>query len=322
VAVACSRDLDEKISLNGLVNMRMPTVSVVVTCYNYGKFLKGCLDSVLGQSFADFEIILVNDGSTDNTDEVIEEFRGISNIKYIKQVNSGQAKAKNTGIRHATGSFIAFLDADDMWEENKLIKQMPLFSNESVGVVYSRARYINEQGQALDHVHLDGKYLVPVSGSVTNNLFLDNFIPFSSSIVRRDCLERCGVFDESLQMGIDWDLWLRISTVYEFNFVDQPLLIYRIGHAGQMSKNLETRQQCTDRIMSNFLRINRDLISHRTIRKSYSHTYCNRGEYYRAIDKIKSSRFFLKSIWNDPFEINAYKGLLKTFLSIGGYQWR
>lgn len=93
-------------------------------------------------------------------------------------------------------------------------------------------------------------------------------------------------------MGIDWDLWLRISTVYEFDFVDEPLLIYRVGHAGQMSKNLEIRQQCSDKIMSNFLMTHRNHLSMWTIRRAFSFTYSNRGEYYRRIDKKNLIAFF------------------------------
>ncbi|MBK7543347.1 MAG: glycosyltransferase [Candidatus Competibacteraceae bacterium] len=294
--------------------MKVPSVSVVVTCYNYGHYLAECLDSILQQSFSDFEIVIVNDGSVDNTDEVMENFRNFDNIKYIKQGNSGQAKAKNTGIQNSSGDFIAFLDADDAWEKNKLEKQMPLFSKNMIGVVYSRARYVDELGQALNNIRITEKYLIPKSGNVTNYLFLDNFVPFSSSIVRRECLERCGAFDETLRMGIDWDLWLRISTLYEFDFIDEPLLVYRVGHAGQMSKNLELRQQCSDKIMSSFIKNYKPLLSNWIIRKAYAFTFRNRGEYYRKIDKAKSCQYFLKSIYQNPIEINSYKGLLKTLL--------
>lgn len=299
--------------------MKVASVSVVITCYNYGKYLKGCLESVLSQTFTDLEIIVVNDGSTDNTDEVMEKFKTNNNIRYVKQPNSGQANAKNTGIKNASGNFIAFLDADDAWEEDKLTKQMPLFSNDAVGVVYSHARYIDEQGQPLDF-KLSGKYLLPRSGIVTNYLLFDNFVPFSSSIVRRVCLERCGTFDESYKMGIDWDLWLRISIAYEFDFVDEPLLIYRLGHVGQMSKNTQVRQQCTDRIMNNFVLINQGLVSNIIVRKAYAFTYCNRGEYYRIINPKESNRYYLKAIKNNLWEIRAYKGLVKNILSIGGYR--
>lgn len=294
--------------------MDSPTVSVVVTCYNYGNYLEGCLDSILKQSFKDFEIVIVNDGSTDNTDEIIEKFIKINIVKYIKQANSGQARAKNIGIQNSSGKFIAFLDADDAWEEDKLEKQMPLFSKENVGVVYSLVRYVNEKGQALDNVRTIGKYLKPRSGNVTRHLFLDNFVPFSSSIVRKACFEKCGVFNESLKMGIDWDLWLRLSTLYEFDFVHEPLLIYRVGHSGQMSKNIEVRQQCSDYIMSDFLRSYRHLLSVWIIRKAYSFTYCNRGEYYVKVDKKKSVKYYFKSICKNPLNVQPYKGLLKIIL--------
>jgi len=295
--------------------MDSPTISVVVTCYNYGNYLEGCLDSILKQSFTDFEVIVVNDGSTDNTDEVIEKFKNFGIVKYIKQSNFGQARAKNVGIQNSSGKFIAFLDADDAWEQDKLEKQIPLFSKENVGVVYSLVRYVNEQGQTLNNVKSVGKYLKPRSGNVTKNLFLDNFVPFSSSIIRRSCFEKCDTFNESLKMGIDWDLWLRVSTLYEFSFVNEPLLIYRVGHAGQMSKNIEVRQQCSDLIMSDFLRSYRHLLSIWIIRQAYSFTYCNRGEYYNKIDKKKSIKYFFKSIFQNPINIQAYKGLLKVIIS-------
>lgn len=295
--------------------MFSPTVSIIITCYNYGKYLEGCLTSVLKQTFNDFEIIIINDGSIDNTDEVIKKFKNIANLKYIKQSNSGQARAKNVGIQNASGSFIAFLDADDVWDENKLKKQMPLFENKSVGVVYSRSSYINESGEVLANLKITEKYLLPKSGKVTKNLFLDNFVPFSSSIVRKDCFGKFGGFDESLKMGIDWDLWLRISTAYEFDFVNEPLLIYRVGHAGQMSKNIEIRQKCSDQIMSNFLVMNRHFLPWWVIRQAYSFTYRNRGEYYRNFDKKRSINYFARSIFQNPINIDSYKGLIKNFLN-------
>ncbi|MBK8508703.1 MAG: glycosyltransferase [Candidatus Competibacteraceae bacterium] len=294
-----------------LLKMQVPTVSVIVTCYNYGLYLEGCLDSILNQTFTDYEIIVINDGSTDNTDDIVKKFQHIKNIKYVKQLNGGQAKAKNTGIKYALGRFVAFLDADDEWEKDKLEKQMVLFLREAVGVVYSQCCHIDQRGMLRSNLIITEKYLIPRSGKVTNYLFLDNFVPFSSSVVRKACLQRCGGFDESLQMGIDWDLWLRISTIYEFDFVNEPLLKYRVGHMGQMSKNIELRHQCADRIMTRFLNLYPNFISPYFIRKAYSFTYYNRGEYYRFFDKKKAILYFLKSIVNNFREINSYKGLIK-----------
>jgi len=293
--------------------MNWEKCSVIITCYNYAKYLPDCIESVLRQSITNFEIIIVNDGSTDNTDEVIRPFLDNVKIKYIRQANAGQANAKNTGISHSDGEFIAFLDADDLWETTKLQKQMPLFINSQVGVVYSKARYIDEDGKALS-IELKSNYLKPHAGEVTRDLFFDNFIPFSSSIVRRECIERVGGFDETLKMGIDWDLWLRISVHYLFQFVDEPLLIYRVGHTGQMSKDLESRQACSDRIMVKFLVQNPGALTDKTIRDAYVYTYLNRGYYFRSQDIRTSLKYYIKAIVSNPIHLEAWKGLIKTSL--------
>jgi len=297
--------------------MSQPSLSVVITAYNYGKYLKGCIESVLNQTWRDFEIIVVNDGSTDDTDNVIAPYLSDQRIHYVKQKNAGQANAKNTGIRHAKGDFIAFLDADDLWEANKLEEQIPLFQDPLVGLVYSTARYIDEKGNAVQFEHRS-KYLVARSGQVTRHLFFDNFIPFSSSVVRKECLDRWGVFDEGLSMGIDWDLWLRLSVHYKFSFVDKPLLVYRIGHAGQMSKNLELRQRCSDAIINKFIAANPSHISPVLIRKMWQYTYMNRGYYYRYINLKRSSRYYLRALSQWPFTIGPLRGLLMNCVVMFG----
>ena len=301
----------DKLFLSTAIMEKNKMVSVVITCYNYGKYLAGCLDSVLGQTYRDIEIIIVNDGSTDDTDEIVKKYLSDPRVRYIKQRNAGQANAKNIGIRSASGEFVAFLDADDVWASSKLEQQIPLFSDPAVGVVYCRAQYIGDDGRSLDFT-TKGKYLQPRSGKVIPYLFFDNFIPFSASVVRKECLERTDLFDESLKMGIDWDLWLRISASYLFAYVDEPLLYYRIGHSGQMSKNLEERQRCSDRIMKKFVKENPGLLPESVTRKAAAYTYCSRGYYYRALDLHRSNRFYLDAIKCDLTAWNAYRGFLKN----------
>jgi glycosyltransferase involved in cell wall biosynthesis len=291
-----------------------PRISVVITCYNYGQYLDGCLRSVLDQTCRDWEAVVVDDGSTDDTPQVMARFADVPNLRYVRRENGGQAVAKNTGIRESRGEFVAFLDADDLWEPTKLAKQIELFADPRVGVVYSRAKWIDEDGAALDN-EFGGKYLQPRAGRVTDWLFQDNFVWFSSSMVRRSCLEACGSFDESLAMGIDWDLWLRISTRYEFAYVNEPLLGYRVGHSGQMSRNTETRQRCSDRIMARFLENYPGAVSKGMVRNAYYLTYCNRGEYYRANDKDASYRYFLRALAMRPWGRMAYAGIARTLLS-------
>jgi glycosyltransferase involved in cell wall biosynthesis len=289
-------------------------VSIVVTCYNYGKYIEKCLDSVRAQTFKDFEVIIVNDGSTDNSEEKILRYTTGENFRYIRQENSGQACAKNTGIRNARGELIAFLDADDLWEPIKLEQQVPFFDDPEVGVVYSRSRFIDADGNAVI-LNFSAPYLETHSGYVTKPLFIDNFVPFSSSIVRRKCLEEFGVFDETLRMGIDWDLWLRISTKYKFVGIDAQLLVYRVGHSGQMSKNIEVRQACSDRIMTKFLERFPGILDSRSLEMAWEYTYRNRGEYYRSKDPAMALGFFRKALSINCFSFSTYMGIAKTILS-------
>ena len=290
-----------------------PETTVVITCFNYGHYLKGCIESVLNQSYRDYEIVVIDDGSTDNTSAVMQDYLALPNLKYIRQENGGQAKAKNRGIENAQGRFVAFLDADDMWEKEKLQKQLPLFYTDEIGVVFSRARFIDEIGQPLDYL-VTGKYLVPHKGKVSEFLFLDNFVPFSSSIVRRQCLERCGGFDESFKMGIDWDLWLRLSVLYEFDYIEEPLMTYRMRHTGQMSQNAEERQRWSDRIMKQFKDNYPGILSIETIRQAAYITACNRGEYYVDKDIVRSMHYFTEAIRVSPINIHTYIKIAKLVL--------
>jgi glycosyltransferase involved in cell wall biosynthesis len=289
-------------------------VSVVVTCYNYGQYLGGAIDSVLNQTYKNIEIVLVNDGSTDNSEFIASKYFDESRFVYISQENSGQANAKNTGIKASTGVFIAFLDADDRWCPEKLEKQMACFKNAVVGVVYCRAKYLDEDDREINY-EMTNLHLQPRRGKITDYLLVDNFIQFSSSVVRKECLDEFGLFDEALRMGIDWDLWLRISTAYSFDFVDERLFYYRMGHSGQMSKNIEVRQQCSDRIVARFLMDYPNAVRPEVLRKAAYQTFCNRGEHFRFVDKKKSYSFFFKAIQTAPLNTAAYKGIVKNFIN-------
>ena len=293
-------------------NVQNPKVSVIVTCYNYGHYLAGCLDSILAQTFEDFEVIVVDDGSTDDTPHQIQLYLTRKDrIRYIRTTNEGQASAKNTGIRNACGEFVAFLDADDLWHSEKLKKQLVLFEDKSIGVVFSRMEFINEEGRTIVSQEPSG-YLRPRSSQVTDHLLFDNFVPFSSSMVRRELLENYGGFDETLAMGIDWDLWLRLSLHCQFAYVDEPLLRYRVGHAGQMSKKLEVRQKCSDLIFKRFVDGNKERLKPDIVKKAISYTHCSRGYYFRKAKPLVSLRHYLTACRNDWTNSKALIGLAKT----------
>lgn len=282
-------------------------VSVVITCYNYGRYLKSAIDSVLEQSLPVEEIIVIDDGSTDNTQAVLTRYKTNEKVSFVYQKNKGQAKAKNIGIQIARGAFVAFLDADDIWDPQKIEKQAPLFSNPDVGVVYTRQKFIDENNR----VHSNAPVrLTPYRGRVVGEILKDNFIPFSSVIVRRTCFEKFGVFDEKLSMSIDWDLWLRCSLGTEFDYVDEDLLLYRLGHAGQMSKDAATREKCCDIIFENFIAQHEGELSKKEVRDARVYTYNNRAYACRTDDIGKALSYYRRSVMENPLQLKAYKGLL------------
>jgi len=285
-------------------------VSVVITCYKYAHFLPVALDCALGQTHRNVEVIVVNDGSPDNTDEVMQRYLQDPRVVYIKQANAGQAIAKNNGINAATGQFVAFLDADDAWLPRKLELQLPLFADPEVGVVYSGMSFMDESGAPIAAPQT-GEISRARAGWITRELFVDNIVPFSSAIVRRECFERCGVMNAEYRMAIDWDLWLRMSVHYKFDFVAEPLLIYRLGHTGQMSKNLHVREKDTMRIMQNFIAANPGLLPQKLISWVMAYSYCLWGYRSRSNDGWKSLRCYLQAIRWRGVHFEAYNGILK-----------
>jgi glycosyltransferase involved in cell wall biosynthesis len=287
---------------------RPPTVSVVVSCYNYAAFLPAAVESALRQTYPSVEVIIVDDGSTDDTPAVAARLAADPRVRYVRQEHRGQAAAKNTGIGLATGAFVAFLDADDRWRSQKLERQIPLFADPGVGVVYSRMRPISADGKPLDSRDTAAARQ-PHRGRVCEPLFIDNFVPFSSAVVRREVFERVGRMDRRLSMGIDWDLWLRASLHFSFDYVDDELLDYRVGHAGQMSKRQEERHGWAEAIMTRFLKENPRAISPAVVRRAWRHTFNSRGYYYRSRDLAKSTLFYLRSLKVSPLQIDALRGL-------------
>lgn len=213
----------------------MPKVSVIVPTHQHGHFVGEAIKSVLAQSYKDYEIIVVDDGSTDNTAEVLAAFE--NKIKIVTHPKSkGVAAARNSGIQLSHGELLAFLDADDVWTPDKLEKQVPLFdTNKGVGLVYSDIYHFDESGR------LPGtsfEWAPPISGSVHSNLFVQSPIPMSTVMIRRTCVKSAGEFDETLNGVEDNDLWLRISKDWEIDYVNQAFAGYRRS-ANQLSLNRE-----------------------------------------------------------------------------------
>lgn len=292
-----------------------PLVSAIIATYNMAEYLPSAVQSALAQTYKNIEVIIVDDGSTDNTQEVAKKLLSDIRVKYIVQENKGQASAKNRGVYESKGEYIAFLDADDMWVSEKLDLQIPIFSrSKSVGVVYAKLKYIDEKGQEL--LTILGDYMV-FRGKVSNQLFISNFVGFGTAVVKRECFERLGGFKEHIRMGIDYDLWLRFSTQYEFDYVDRPLLCYRVW-SGQMSNNCRGRYLSGIEIMNNFLKEFPGVINEETEKEAWAHTYVGFGQCLRKIDSGIGSAIshYARALSYKPSYLPAWKAIIATIIGI------
>ncbi|MBU0568949.1 MAG: glycosyltransferase [Patescibacteria group bacterium] len=202
-------------------------ISVIIPTYNSARYIKEAIDSVLTQTLLPFEIIVVDDGSTDNTKRIITPYIELEKVTYIKKKNNGAASARNIGIKMAKGELIAFLDADDIWLPEKLAKQTSLFSDSNIGLVYSRRSF-------LPNYKLDEGLLY--AGVVTKELIKNNFITNSSVIIRKIICDKIGFFREEKRFIAieDYDFWLRASIICQFGYSNNSLVYYRI-HNNQSS---------------------------------------------------------------------------------------
>ena len=195
-----------------------PLVSVVVPTYNRASLVTRALNSIRSQTFADYEVIIVDDGSTDETRSLVESHLSGTDFKYIFQENKGIAEARTTGVRHSRGEYIAFCDSDDFWFPQKLEKQVPLFTSQT-DLIFTDAYFFTDisllKGRCYDIV-------VPHKGRVYANLLRENFIVTSSVIVRKSTL-RTPFTGRTCE---DWRMWLSVSKDGLFDYVDEPLVGY------------------------------------------------------------------------------------------------
>ena len=200
-----------------------PTVSVIITTYNYGRFIAGAINSVLGQTRRPDEIIVVDDGSTDDTAAQVAAYAD-QGVRYIRQANSGPGAARNTGIRAGQGALIAFLDADDRWLPDKLARQIAhLHAYPAAGLVTGSEWQVFESGQPPLYVRRP-----PVGAArLYPQILMENSIGNPSlTLVRRVCFDRVGMFDAGIPLGQDWDMWIRIARAFPVGVVDAPLITF------------------------------------------------------------------------------------------------
>lgn len=272
----------------------MPKVSVIIPTYNNAKYLPEAVTSVLGQTYKDYEIIVVDDGSSHNTREVVYRFvkSYLGRIKYVYQSNEGLSGARNRGIQEAKGKYIAFLDSDDIWLPGKLKEQMTVFADErKIDFICTKALVINADGQLMNYEKPRNKNVLSFE-----NILMGNPVVTSTVILSKKALEEIGVFDELLFGVQDYALWLKAAQKLRMYFLNKPLIKYRVNTGSNMSNNLEMMYKDSINALKKMSRdpVNRGkigLIKHR-LRKDY---YCLAKIHLKNKSYIRSTVTYLIS---------------------------
>ncbi len=291
-----------------MIGKTPPFISVVIPTYNRLSLLKETVDSVRGQTFRDFEIIVVNDGSTDGTADWLATQ---PDLKIINQDNRGIAASRNAGIMNSAAKWVAFLDHDDIWNPDKLLIQAEFIShNPEIALV------------AAKHVRL-GKNMVRrpsihwAKGDLYSRVFSESFIHTSSVMIKREVLNQIGGFPTCYRFADEFDVWLKVSAKYDIAYVDVPLVFIRFYDQNTSHDRVGVRSDTYDILLKNYdpKRISRRVFL-RTMSDhdiSFGRAYVNRSEYDLAL------KWFRLSLARTPFRIRSMRYFIKYWLMLKLY---
>lgn len=229
-----------------------PLVSVIIPAYNAARYLPACLDSVLAQTFSHVEILLVDDGSQDDTVAVLAPYR--QRIRYFGQANRGVYAARNRGIREARGQYIAFLDADDLWCPGKTQAQVDVLEQfPEYGAIHSDTSLIDSSGRILKIATHPNRQ--SINGRVFEEFFASNMavILLSSVMIRKSCFEKTGLFDERYPVVQDYAFFLRLAWHYPIYFIRQPLVHYRVTPGSLSRRNAVENVSVRELLLREFI---------------------------------------------------------------------
>lgn len=279
-------------------------ISVIITTYNREKLLKRAIESVLKQTFQDFELIVVDDGSTDNTKKVVS---GYKEVKYVYQENSGgAARPKNTGIKMAQGKYIAILDSDDEWLPTKLEKQRELLESSNFDVVGC-------------NILVDGKvkYRIPKYRNLFERMLVtDDMGTGSALIYKKEVFDKVGLFDENLKSGQDKEMRIRLAREYRFGFIDEYLVNYHLGsdNISNLGLNIEEREKDWEYIFKKYEKYYTGRLLSEKLRYD--------GTRYMLLGLgAKGRKAFLSSIVQNPFGLKNKLYFFVSWFGVNVYKY-
>lgn len=296
----------------------MPKVSVIIPVYNGERYLKEALDSVFAQTFQDFEVICINNGSTDRTASIVEEYG--RQVRMITLANVGPCGARNIGVREATAPYVAFLDHDDRWYPHKLERQVAVLEREpDVVLVLCNSDRMDAEGRLLQ-VGATLTERATMLDSPLGRLMEEDQLLSSAILVRRDAFERAGMYDEDLRGFEDFDLCARLKREGRFVFLEESGMCYRV-HAASLS---HAGKEMVVRSRERFLLRMRDLYvedeaKQDLIRTMLAECYSDWGmNEVKAANRREGRQMFLRSIRHNPRKLRTYSRLFRSFLPIFG----
>jgi glycosyltransferase involved in cell wall biosynthesis len=287
-------------------------VTVVIPTYNRANLIARSIKSVLSQTYQDFELVVVDDSSTDNTKEVVTSFND-ERVRYIRhEQNRGEAAARNTGIKVARGEYIACQDSDDEWLPEKLAKQVQAFENcpPDIGVVYTGFWKIENN----EKTYIPFSWVNQKEGDIHRELLKGNFIGSPATLIKKECFKKVGMFDEKLFHLVDWELWLRISKYYHFEYIDKPLVI-----AHYHSDNVSSNHQAFIEALVSILQKYPDEFA--GDKKLLAKHYIDIGNSLIVNKETKNGRNYLaKAVKSYPFNVKLLLVIFFTFFGLSVYK--
>lgn len=291
--------------------MTTPIISIIMPVYNGERHVAQAIESALTQTHSDIELLIVNDGSTDNSRNVIHSYLTDPRIRYFEQNNQGVASARNVALAEAKGKYVGFLDQDDVWLSDKLAKQVNFFEkNQDVTLVHARQEYIDEIGRPLDTSFTN---IEPINGLCFPILFEKNRIAVLTVLVKTDALRSIGGFNKKSSRADDYEAWMKIAWDHQIGFLDDIVAKYRVH-----SKNQS--HDCFKMTLADLSAIQAVLNDITGAKKKLGHKWKNRlshlhGELaawygWKYQDKINSRKHAKLALQFNPTSLKAWRSFI------------
>jgi len=290
-----------------LQNNQLPLVSIIMPAYNAQDYIKQSIQSVVKQTYNNWELLIINDGSTDNTVSIVESFKD-TRIVLFSQENSGVSRARNYGISKAKGDYIAFLDSDDLWKNNKLNVQVS-YMKKHPDIVLS---YTDYDSFKLQNEIIKNKQLYPFQiENQHDRLLVFNYIATLTVMLKKEIFQKVDGFDISLFGPEDWDLWIRIAKIGKIAFINQKLALYR-EHESGISKNRKRQLEQEYKVLRRYALQSTNKKLQKYALWFYYLKYIN--YLFSQKNYLKSLFLYMKLFWLMPLKKENYTYLIQKIL--------